>query len=96
MHKKLSFTLNNEKLSIVDDAKFLGITFYSKGTFKKHSEEVFKANHKTYFSLLSIKGTKYGPSPKIMLQLFKTFTGRLGIITNRLYQACIQFFDIRK
>ena len=58
---------------MVKDAKFLGITFDSKISFKKHIVETTKRIQKTYYSLISIKEIKYGPPTKIMMQLFKTF-----------------------
>ena len=56
---------------MVKDAKFLGITFDSKLSFEKHIDESNKIIQKS--SLISIKGIKYGPLLKIMMQLFKTF-----------------------
>ena len=63
--KKFSFTLQNIQIPMVKDA--------NKLSFKKHIDETTKIIQKTFYSLISIKGIKYGPPTKIMMQLFKTF-----------------------
>ena len=69
----LNLKLQNTDITVFSEAKFLGITFDNRLNFKKHIEEITKEVRKTYFYILSLKSRNYGPTNKVMIQLFKTF-----------------------
>ena len=69
----LNLKLQNTDITVFNEAKFLGITFDNRLNFKKHIEEITKEVRKTYFYILSLKSRNYGPTNKVMIQLFKSF-----------------------
>ena len=71
--KTFKHLLSGIEIPVVKEAKFLGILFYNQLIYKPHIEEITKEVRKTYFSLISLKSTKFGPSKKNLIQLFKTF-----------------------
>ena len=71
--KTFKLLLSGTEIPVVREAKFLGILFDNQLIYKRHIEEITKEVRKTYFSLISLKSTKFGPTKKIMIQLFKTF-----------------------
>ena len=63
--------LYGERLKIYPQVKFLGITFDSKLTFQKHFEEILGRCNIRYHRIRLIVNKKWGPSPFIMLQIYK-------------------------
>ena len=51
--------------------KFLGITFDSKFTFKKHFEEILGHCNTGYHRIRLLTNKKWGPSPSSILQIYK-------------------------
>ena len=69
----LNLKLQNTAITVFNEAKFLGVTFDNRLNFKNHIEEITKEVRKTYFYILNLKSRNYGPTNKVMIQLFKTF-----------------------
>ena len=65
----VNFTLNNKVLDIVDDFKYLGVTFSRTGTFKKCRDDRYKKAQRAMFSLLKNIRLKQLPID-VQLQLF--------------------------
>ena len=63
--------LYGEKLKIYPQVKFLGITFDSKFTFQKHSEEILGRCNTRYHRIRLLVNKKWGPSPSTILQVYK-------------------------
>ena len=51
--------------------KFLGITFDSNFTFKKHFEEILGSCNTRYHRIRLLANKKWGPSPSTILQIYK-------------------------
>ena len=51
--------------------KFLGITFYSQLTFKKHLEDILDHCNTRYHHLRLLANKKWGPSPSTLTQIYK-------------------------
>ena len=51
--------------------KFLGITFDSKFTFKKHFEDILGCCNARYQRIRLLTNKKWGPSPSTTLQIYK-------------------------
>ena len=51
--------------------KFLGITFDSKFTFKKHFEDILGRCNARYHRIRLLTNKKWGPSPSTILQIYK-------------------------
>ena len=63
------FKLNKNLLDIVDDFKYLGVTFSRTGTFKKCRDDMYKKAQRAMFSLLKNIRLKQFPID-VQLQLF--------------------------
>ena len=59
--------LYGERLKICPQVKFLGITFDSKFTFKKHFEDILGRCNARYHRLRLLTNKKWGPSPSTIL-----------------------------
>ena len=51
--------------------KFLGITFDSELTFKKHIEDILDRCNTRYHRLKLLANKKWGPSPSTLIQIYK-------------------------
>ena len=51
--------------------KFLGITFDSELTFKKHFEDILDRCNTRYHRLKLLANKKWGPSPSTLIQIYK-------------------------
>ena len=51
--------------------KFLGITFDSQLTFKKHFEDILDRSNTRYHRLRLLANQKWGPSPSTLIQIYK-------------------------
>ena len=51
--------------------KFLGITFDSQLTFKKHFEDILDCCNTRYHHLRLLANKKWGPSPSTQIQIYK-------------------------
>ena len=51
--------------------KFLGITFDSQLTFKKHFEDILDRCNTRYYRLRLLANKKWGPSPSTLIQFYK-------------------------
>ena len=60
-----------ERLKIYPQVKFLGITFDSKFTFKKHFEEILGRCNTRYHRIRLLTNKKWGPRPSTILQIYK-------------------------
>ena len=70
---KQSETINNSKIAVCSETKFLGLTLDIKLLFNKHfSEQQNKASFRLH-RLNMIHSGKYGPSQKSMLRLYKCY-----------------------
>ena len=63
--------LYGERLKIYPQVKFLGITFHSKFTFKKHFEDIMGCCNARYHRIRLLANKKWGPSPSTILQIYK-------------------------
>ena len=63
--------LYGERLKIYPQVKFLGITFDSKLTFKKHFEDILGRCNTRYQRIRLLTNKKWGPSPSTILQIYK-------------------------
>ena len=63
--------LHGERLKIYPQVKFLGITFDSKFTVKKHFEEILGCCNTRYHRIRLLTNKKWGPSPSTILQIYK-------------------------
>ena len=60
-----------ERLKIYPQVKYLGITFDSNFTFKKHFEEILGHCNTRYHRIRLLANKKWGPSPSTILQTYK-------------------------
>ena len=65
-----TLTLYGERLKIYPQMKFLGITFDSKFTFKKHFEDILGRFNARYHRIRLLTNKKWGPSPSTILQVY--------------------------
>ena len=63
--------LYGERLKICPQVKFLGITFDSNFTFKKHFEEILGRCNTRYHRIRLLANKKWGSSPSTILQIYK-------------------------
>ena len=63
--------LYGERLKIYPQVKFLGITFDSKFTFKKHFEDILARCNTRYHRIRLLTNKKWGPSPSTKLRIYK-------------------------
>ena len=63
--------LYGERLKIYPQVKFLGITFDSNFTFKKHFEEILGRCNTRYHRIRLLATKKWGPSLSTILQIYK-------------------------
>ena len=69
--------LYGERLKIYPRVKFLGITFDSNFTFKKHFEEILGHCNTRYHRIRLLANKKWGPSSSTILQMYKQCVGRI-------------------
>ena len=80
--------LYGKKLKSYKEIKFLGITFDQKLTFRKHVEIINKEIQGKLHNIYKLKTKNYGPTPKTILHLYKTFIrskfeyGNIAMITS--------------
>ena len=70
--------LYGERLKIYPQVKFLGITFDSKFTFKKHFEDILGRCNARYHRIRLLTNKKWGPSPSTILQIYKQCAGQFS------------------
>ena len=63
--------LYGERLKIHPQVKFLGMTFDSKFTFKKHFEDILGRCNARYNRIRLLTNKKWGTSPSTILQIYK-------------------------
>ena len=63
--------LYGERLKICPQVKFLGITFDSKFTFRKHFEDILGCFNARYQRIRLLTNKKWKPSPSTILQIYK-------------------------
>ena len=63
--------LYGERLNTYPQAKFLGITFDSKFTFKKHFEDILGRWKARYHRIRLLANKEWGLSPSTILQIYK-------------------------
>ena len=68
---ELNLKLYGETLKIYPQVKFLGITFDSQLNFKKHFEDILDCCNTRYHRLRLLVNKKWGPSPAILIQIYK-------------------------
>ena len=79
--------LHGETLKVYPQVKFLGITFDSQLSFKKHFEDILDYCNARYHRLRLLANKKWGPSPYTLIQIYKQCVqpifeyGYLSIIT---------------
>ena len=66
---ELNLKLYGETLKIYPQAKFLGITFDSQLTFKKHFEDILDCCNTRYHRLRLLANKKWGPNPSTLIQI---------------------------
>ena len=70
--------LYGERLKLYPQVKFLGITFDSKFTFKKHFEDILGRCNARYHRIRLLTNQKWGPSPSTILQIYKQCVGQFS------------------
>ena len=68
---ELNPKLYGETLKIYPQVKFLGITFDSQLSFKKHFEGILDRCNTKYHRLRLLANKKWGPSPSTLIQIYK-------------------------
>ena len=68
---ELNLKLYGETLKIYPQVKFLGITFNSQPTFKKHFEDILDRCNTRYHRLKLLANKKWRPSPSTLIQIYK-------------------------
>ena len=68
---ELNVKLYGETLKIYPQVKFLGITFDSQLTFKKHLEDILDRCDTRYHRLRLLANKKWGHSPATIIQIYK-------------------------
>ena len=68
---ELNLKLYGETLKIYPQVKFLGITFDSQLTFKKHFEGILGRCNTRYYCLRLLANKKWGPSPSTLIQIYE-------------------------
>ena len=68
---ELNLKLYGETLKIYPQVKFLGITFDSQLTFRKHCEDILDRCNTRYHRLRLLANKKWGPSPSTLIQIYK-------------------------
>ena len=63
--------LYGETLTVYHQVKFLGVTFDSQLTFKKHFEDILDRCNTRYHRLRLLANKKWGPSPSTQIQIYK-------------------------
>ena len=81
---ELNLKLYRETLKIYPQVKFLGITFDSQLTFKKHFEEILDRCNTRYHRLRLLVNKKWGPSPATMIQIYNASVQFLNTALFRL------------
>ena len=77
--------LKNELLKYEEEAKFLGITFDSKLSFKNHVEDIVKRSKKKLNLLKALRGRTWGANPETLLHSYRSYIRPL------LEYSCILF-----
>ena len=85
-----SLKLYGEILKVYPQVKFLGITFDSQLTFKKHFEDILDCCNTRHHRLRLLANKKWGPSPSTLIQIYKQrvrsiLSTALSTITNSDY-----------
>ena len=63
--------LYKETLKVYPQVKFLGITFHSQLTFKKHFDDILDCCNTRYHHLSLLSNKKRGPSPSTLIQIYR-------------------------
>ena len=63
--------LYGETLKVYPQVKFLGITFDSQLTFRKHFEDILDHYNTRYYRLRLLANKNWGPSPSTLMQIYK-------------------------
>ena len=69
--EKQNPTYNDESLKVYPLVKFLGITFDSQLSFKKHFEDILDHCNTKYHRLRLLANKKWGPSLSTLIQIYK-------------------------
>ena len=84
---KPNLKLYGETLKVYPQVKFLGITFDSQLSFKKHFEDILDCCNTRYYRQRLLANKKWGPSQSTLIQIYKQCIppiseyGSLSIIT---------------
>ena len=70
--------LYGETLKVYPQVKFLGITFDSQLTFRKHFEDILDPCNTSYHHLRLLANKKWGPSPSTLIQIYKQCVGPIN------------------
>ena len=88
---KPNIKLYGETLKVYPQVKFLGITFDSQLSFKKHFEDILDRCNTRYHRLRLLANKKWEPSPATLIQIYKHCVrpifeyGSLSTITTSYY-----------
>ena len=87
-----ALSLYGDLLSYYPHIKFSGITFDNRMTFTKHFVEILERCNQKFPSLRMLVNKKWGPSPTIILPIYKTMCKTNIRIWDCFYHNC---FGIR-
>ena len=65
--------LHGETLKVNHQVKFLGITFDSQLTFKKHFQDILERCNTMCHCLRLLANKKWGPGPSTLIQIYKQY-----------------------
>ena len=68
---RANLKLYGETLKVYPQVKFLGITFDSQLTFKRHFEDILDRCNTKYHHLRLLANKMWGPSPSTLIQIYK-------------------------
>lgn len=83
---QLSVSVGGKKLEVVREAKYLGVTFDSKLSMKKHITETASKANRALWAASSYAGTMWGASPKVVRYIYE------GIILPRIFYGALFYW----
>lgn len=69
--QKIAITLNNQSIKIQSEAKFLGVIFDSRLTWRPHMEYIITKCKKRINLMRAVSGYKWGASKKALLAIYR-------------------------
>src|SRR5271163_426393 len=90
LEASIRLTMKGKKLNVVPKAKFLGVTFDRRLSWKSHITDVVDRTKKAYNLMRSLSGHSWGASKKALLTIYK------ALVHSRLDYGCETFYTASK